>query len=71
MRAPKVTQSQLFDDIGRVFNGPKIIDIKLSDRFYFAICFGNMQRFDEGYVRKTQNKQKQTNKNKNIYQDNS
>ena len=26
----KVTQSQLFDDIGRVFYGPKIIDITIA-----------------------------------------
>ena len=27
MRTPKVTQSQLFEDLRRVFNGPKIIEI--------------------------------------------
>ena len=30
MRTPKVTQSQLFDDLGRVFNGPKIIYITIA-----------------------------------------
>ena len=30
MRTPKVTQSQLFDDLGRIFNGPKIIDITIA-----------------------------------------
>ena len=30
LRTPKVTQSQLFDDLGRVFNGPKIIDITIA-----------------------------------------
>ena len=30
MRTLKVTQSQLFDDLGRVFDGPKIIDITIA-----------------------------------------
>ena len=30
MRTPKVTRSQLFDDLGKVFNGPKIINIAIA-----------------------------------------
>ena len=46
MRTLKVTKSQLFDDIGRVFNGPKLIPISIT-KISFTV-FDNMilQRLD-------------------------
>ena len=37
MRTPKVTQSQLFDDLGGVFNGPKIIDITIVESSFTVL----------------------------------
>ena len=38
LRTLKATQSQLFDDLGRVFNGPKVIDITIAKSYPIAIA---------------------------------